>query len=438
MDKKELGRYIFWEWIEPIGSALGIALLVMKFIMALYVIPTGSMQPTLHGANDYPGHGITDLYGGGDKVLVNKFIYRFNKPERWDVIVFEYPFRILFCNKCESDLDSDFQIGKSEPEVVPENAFCRNHHDRSNFEYIEKDYIKRCVGLPGDELTIEDGNILLKSDFGWRFAKKTKVAQNELWVSEYDLTKDPARFLKDWMWLEGGAKWNEKQNLMHLTKDSVFRLKGRKIYAKGDKGRYQGMENYNLHVMGDLKCLLELNEVPKKGELEIEIKRNGVSHLAVLDFAAKKVQLYVKDTEQPLALVDLAKNNLSQFSFARLDGQLVFSVGEQQTFIDIPGLNSLEVTESIIPSLRYRGRDLKIRNIKVFRDIYYGKSGDFFLKTVKKGVASVKIAKGQYFSMGDNSYHSSDSRAWGPVPEEELIGKALSVILPFGRIKMIY
>jgi signal peptidase I len=36
-----------------------------------------------------------------------------------------------------------------------------------------------------------------------------------------------------------------------------------------------------------------------------------------------------------------------------------------------------------------------------------------------------------YFAMGDNSYNSSDSRYWGPVPEENLVGRGLFVYWPF-------
>jgi len=39
----------------------------------------------------------------------------------------------------------------------------------------------------------------------------------------------------------------------------------------------------------------------------------------------------------------------------------------------------------------------------------------------------------RYFAMGDNSYNSFDSRYWGPVPEENLVGRGLLVYWPFNR-----
>jgi signal peptidase I len=38
-----------------------------------------------------------------------------------------------------------------------------------------------------------------------------------------------------------------------------------------------------------------------------------------------------------------------------------------------------------------------------------------------------------YFALGDNSYNSSDSRYWGPVPEENLVGRGLLVYWPFNH-----
>ncbi|MFN7565228.1 MAG: signal peptidase I [Prosthecobacter sp.] len=43
------------------------------------------------------------------------------------------------------------------------------------------------------------------------------------------------------------------------------------------------------------------------------------------------------------------------------------------------------------------------------------------------------LGKEQYWAMGDNSYNSSDSRYWGPVPERNLVGPALFCYFPFGR-----
>ena len=49
-------------------------------------------------------------------------------------------------------------------------------------------------------------------------------------------------------------------------------------------------------------------------------------------------------------------------------------------------------------------------------------------------IAPIKIPSGQYFMMGDNRSASCDSRAWGTVPRDDLIGKVFATYWPPGRI----
>jgi signal peptidase I len=45
--------------------------------------------------------------------------------------------------------------------------------------------------------------------------------------------------------------------------------------------------------------------------------------------------------------------------------------------------------------------------------------------------ATFTVPAGHYFAMGDNSFNSFDSRYWGPVPQENLMGRGLFVYWPF-------
>jgi signal peptidase I len=47
--------------------------------------------------------------------------------------------------------------------------------------------------------------------------------------------------------------------------------------------------------------------------------------------------------------------------------------------------------------------------------------------------STFRVPEHAYFALGDNSYNSSDSRAWGTVPQDNLMGPGLFVYWPFLR-----
>jgi signal peptidase I len=78
-----------------------------------------------------------------------------------------------------------------------------------------------------------------------------------------------------------------------------------------------------------------------------------------------------------------------------------------------------------------------VRSLKLFRDIYYAPTTGSGSWSDSRVPALYYVQPGHYLCLGDNSAQSSDSRTWGTVPERLMLGKAVFVFFPVGRVGFI-
>jgi len=79
-------------------------------------------------------------------------------------------------------------------------------------------------------------------------------------------------------------------------------------------------------------------------------------------------------------------------------------------------------------------------NVEMWRDVYYTKmlpSRPVPGKAAWGANETYVLGEREYLALGDNSPNSRDSRDWGPVPEENIVGKAFFILTPPGRLGFI-
>ncbi|TAF07962.1 MAG: signal peptidase I [Nostocales cyanobacterium] len=109
-------------WIVELGKTVILSVFLALGIRTLVAearwIPTGSMEPTLHGVQDQ---------WKADKIIVDKVKYKFANPERGDIVVF-------------------------------------SPTDELKKEQYNDAFIKRIIGLPGEKIEIKDGKVYINNN----------------------------------------------------------------------------------------------------------------------------------------------------------------------------------------------------------------------------------------------------------------------------------
>ncbi|MFN7312247.1 MAG: signal peptidase I [Bacteroidota bacterium] len=318
------------EWIDAIAFAVVAATLIRTFFIEAYTIPTPSMEKSLlvgdflfvskvnYGARapitpiSFPfAHNTMPITGKKSYVEWPNMPYfrlpGFQKIKNNDVVVFNYP------------AEDGRPIDKKE------------------------NYIKRCLGIPGDTLSVVNQQVYINS----------KQAENPVKMQFKYYVQTDGRFD------ETVAKRNDITEGAPVSNNGDFEL------ILTDAAR---------------KDLLNQTWV-KKVENTIQAKGAGASYI----FPFKESWGWNVDNFGPV-YIPKAGDVITLDSFTYFVYERAIKVYENN------------------PSL-------EMKDGKVFLD--------------GKQITTYTFKQNYYFMMGDNRHNSADSRFWGFVPEDHIVGKAL-------------
>ncbi len=429
---------------------LGIGILLLRtFAAEAYVVPTGSMAPTLLGFHKeltcpnckFPfvvgmdergksGRPVCPNCGqdrmadvdavecNGDRLLVQKFLFDFRRPRRWEVAVFHSP---------------------SEPDQA---------------------YVKRVVGLPGEAVQIVDGDLFIDG----RIARKTLAEQRAMRILVFDNDYIPAdsdrfprwRFRGDKFrravesgWKAEGTRFVHKPTRTSQDREDWLEY----LHWDPDRGRhgavrdfcpYNGADPRGDDVVRDLMIEADVAvspgmkavglridhgldhfaiTLPVDGRARPEVTRNG----RVLDLANARGGLRSSPEGSP-RFARLEASAIDRRITVALDGVPLFDPIDYEG----PGVPSFGPPASPL-AIGALGGSMEVRGVRIYRDLYY--TGNLSAGPRRPfGVdRPYQLGEDEFFVLGDNSPVSNDSRFWEGSPVvrgDRFLGKPFMVHLP--------
>ncbi|MGD0900218.1 MAG: signal peptidase I [Thermoguttaceae bacterium] len=433
------------------GFAYLLAFLVKWKLLEAFVVPTGAMAPTIYGAHadvvcqncgmEYavsmsrwaemqrgrePVHaacpncgqpseiGPHDPVLRGDRILVDKI----SQPHRWDLITFKYP------------------------------------EDR------RVNYVKRVVGMPGETVEIADGDIFVN---GSRLCKEPSQSQ-DMWLFVHDSSRVAKRMLpgsSHWEpegssshWKFGDGQWQFTG--MDVTGDAMVfsgRLTDEIAYNEKEPGA--GLAENTPPLVGDIKLVCDLKGFSGEGNLELRWEFRGQKVMARIS-SAGQVEMTMPVTPGTSDEGDgrerVAHGKLQgplsavrQLGFAVRDGQAYVMEGNHVVVTAVVGPQDLasvklrlkEASEPCRLAILGSRCNVTLARVVLWKDIYYRNLSQIPLAGHEAGWGCtghpIRLGEGEYFVLGDNSSRSKDSRFWGVVPADAVIGVGRWTYWPPGR-----
>lgn len=212
------------ETIESVLVAVMLALLFKAFETEAFVIPTGSMAPTLQGLHkdvfcdecDYeyrvsassenPDAGFArtviqttcpicrhtqdinteedanEKSFSGDRIVVSKFAYDIAEPDRWEVVVFRYPHvaKQPYIKRLVGLPNEDLRVLHGDVYVQPRTT-TESFSIEGNFSIARKDHRKLLAMLQPVDDTHYIAPALIEANWPWRWQQWDQAEENRTW-----------------------------------------------------------------------------------------------------------------------------------------------------------------------------------------------------------------------------------------------------------------